>query len=120
MGMRDDAYKAFARALSRRVDGLSVEERQQAIVNHLIKTEAKMSKQKPTMMETLEWLIQDYNDGSSVALSVVSLRIILDEHVALKRELRRLRATFRYYKRNFAQEANRIDALLTAEDQEDA
>ena len=43
--------------------------------------------QNPTMMETLEWLIQDYDDGSSVALSVVSLRMILNEHAHLEEEL---------------------------------
>ena len=43
--------------------------------------------QNPTMIETLEWLIQDYDDGSSVALSVVSLRMIINEHAELKREL---------------------------------
>ena len=43
MGMRDDAYKTFAHALGRRVDSLSVEERQQAIVNHFIKAEPTMS-----------------------------------------------------------------------------
>jgi len=44
-----------------------------------------------TMMETLEWLIQDYDAGSSVALSVVSLRMIINEHAALKRENEMLR-----------------------------
>ena len=43
-----------------------------------------------TMMETLEWLIQDYDAGSSVALSVVSLRMIINEHAALKQELQEL------------------------------
>jgi len=41
-------------------------------------------KQNPTMMETLEWLIKDYDDGSSVAMSVVSLREIINEYAALK------------------------------------
>ena len=35
------------------------------------------------------------------------------ETATLKRELRLLRTSFRYYGRQFAQEVNRIDALLT-------
>jgi len=53
-----------------------------------------------TMMETLEWLIQDYDAGSSVALSVVSLRMIINEHAALKQELQELQiSTYRFIHR---------------------